>query len=538
MSPAIIRASSFDAANLPASPVRDAIDAARYENSLLDFIGFSWSLVEPMAFIPNWHIEAICDHLEACANWQINRLLINIPPRHMKSLAVNVFFPAWLWAQDPNPEHDPNYPYWIRANSWRGPGVKSVHLSYEGTLSTRDSRRCRDIITSAWYQRLWGHRVKLRGDQNQKTRFDNLCGGFRLATSEGGVMTGVGGDIIAFDDPHNVRDIGGNSKKREKTLRYWEEALPSRLNDQKHGVFIVVMQRVHEKDLSGHILAKEHGWTHLCLPALYEPKHPFPIRSTVKRISTGQNWTDPRQADEVLWPEKFPREDLDRIAKDESWSSHVAAGQLQQRPTAPEGAMFKRDLFSPRQPLGGDRLAFIEAGKLKVVRAWDLAWTDPVSGNDPDWTVGVLMGVSPEEIYYVLDVFRARLSPGQLEDAVMQMAAIDGRTCRIRIPEDPGAGKFVSYQLAKKLAGYDVFVERESGMGNKAQRAAPLLAQLEHRTVVICESPPPDGWNEAFIEEFCAFRPDMAHAHDDQVDATCAAFRACVRRPSWAMIAA
>jgi predicted phage terminase large subunit-like protein len=532
MKSTIIRATSLDAANLPS--VRDHIDAVRYENSLLDFIGASWRRIEPMGFKRNWHIEAICDHLEACANWQINRLLINLPPRHMKSLAVNVFFPAWIWAQDPNPDNDPNYLNWIHRDGWRGPGVRFMHLSYERTLSTRDSLKCRRIIAAPWYQRLWGHRVILRDDQNQKTRFDNLCGGYRLATSEGGVITGEGADIIAFDDPHNVRDIGGSSNlKREKTLRFWDEALPSRLDDQKHGVFIVIMQRVHENDLSGHILANEHGWTHLCLPAVYESKHPFPIRTTVKRKSTGEIWTDPRQEGEVLWPERFPREALNRIAKDESMSSHVAAGQLQQRPTAAEGGMFKRDLFSPRQPVG-DRFAFIEARKLKVVRAWDLAWTEPVIGNDPDWTVGVLMGVSPEEIYYVLDVFRDRLSPGKLEDAVMQMAAIDGPLCRIRLPEDPGAGKFVSHQLVKKLAGYDAFVEREGGLGNKAQRAAPLVAALEHRFVVLAEAP----WNHDFIEEFCAFRPDLAHKHDDQVDATCAAYRACVRRPVWTALAA
>jgi predicted phage terminase large subunit-like protein len=534
MKPAIIRATSLDAANLRASSVRDCIDAVRYEESLLEFTEAAWPLIEPMGFKPNWHIEAICDHLEAAANWQINRLLINVPPRHMKSLAVNVFLPAWVWAQDPNPDEDPSYRFSIRRNSWRGPGVRFMHLSYDSKLSTRDSLKCRRIIASSWYQRKWGRRVKLRADQNQKTRFDNLCGGHRLATSEGGIITGVGADIIAFDDPHNLQDIGGNSNvKLEATLRFWDEALPARLDDQKHGVFIVIMQRVHENDLSGHILAKEKGWTHLCLPAVYESKHPFPIRTTVKRKSTGEIWTDPRQEGEVLWPERFPREALNRIAKDESMSSHVAVGQLQQRPTAAEGGMFKRNLFSPRQPVG-DRFAFIEARKLKVVRAWDLAWTEPAIGNDPDWTVGVLMGVSPEEIYYVLDVFRARLSPGQLEDAVVQMAGIDGPLCRVRLPQDPGAGKFVSYQLAKKLAGYDVFVEREGGFGNKAQRAAPLVAALEHRFVVLAEA----KWNQDFIEEFCAFRPDMAHKHDDQVDATCAAFRACVRRPQWTMLAA
>lgn len=526
MKPAIVRATSFDVAS---RSVRNVIDAARYENSLSDFIGASWPLIEPMAFKRNWHIEAICDHLEACANWQIDRLLINVPPRHMKSLGANVFFPAWVWAQDPNPDGDPRYPFGIRRNSWRGPGVKFMHLSYESTLSTRDGVKCRQIISSPWFQRLWGHRFQLRDDQNQKTRFDNLRGGHRLSTSEGGVITGEGADIIVFDDPHNVRDIGGSSNvARETTLRFWDEALPSRLNDQSHGVFIVIMQRVHERDLSGHILANELGWTHLCLPAVCESKHPFPIRTTVKRKATGEIWADPRQEGETLWPERFPREALERIAKDQSMTSHVAAGQLQQRPTAAEGGLFKREWFEAKLP-AGDRFAFIAARRLQVVRAWDLAWTEPEDGKEPDWTVGCLMGYDSEStICYVLDVFRSRLSPAKLEDAVAQMAAIDGYSCRVRIPQDPGAGKFVAYQLAKKLIGYNVFVEPEHAP--KTQRAAPLAAACENKFVVLVEAP----WNQAFIEELCAFPHG---SNDDQVDAACAAFRACVRRPQWSGVA-
>jgi predicted phage terminase large subunit-like protein len=510
--------------------VRDRIDAVRYENSLLDFIGAAWPAIQPVAFKRNWHIEAICDHLEACANWQINRLLINMPPRHMKSLTANVFFPAWVWAQNPNPDNDPNYRLWIRPNSWRGPGVSFMHLSYESTLSTRDSVKCRQLITSPWYQRKWGHRFQLRGDQNQKTRFDNLCGGQRLATSEGGVITGEGAEMIVYDDPHNVLDVGGRSNvARENTLRFWDEALPSRLNEQQHGVFVVIMQRLHPDDLSGHILANELGWTHLCLPAVYEPNHPYPIRTRVKRKSTGEIWADPRREDEELWPERFPREALERIAKDQSMTSHVAAGQLQQRPAAAEGGMFKRDWFLVKQPMA-DRFSFVEARKLRLVRAWDLAWTDPEGGKEPDYTVGVLMAYdSTATIAYVLDVFRARLSPAKLEDAVMQMAAIDGTNCRIRIPQDPGAGKFVAYQLAKKLIGYDVVVEPEHA--SKALRAAPFAAACENRFVVLAEG----DWNNDFIEELCAFPNGK---NDDQVDAVCAAFRACVRRPTWTTLAA
>ena len=255
-------------------------------------------------------------------------------------------------------------------------------------------------------------------------------------TSEGGMITGEGADIVIFDDPHNVAGVSGASDvARQKTLRFWDEALPSRLNDQDRGVFIVIMQRVHERDLSGHILAHELGWTHLCLPALYEPNHPCRIRTTVKRKATGQTWSDPRKEGEPLWPARFSVAALKRIAKDEAMTSHVAAGQLQQRPTAREGGLFKRAWFD-------NPVKFAPEG-LRQVRAWDFAASIKIT-NDPDWTVGLLMGRHPiTQLLYVLDVIRKRLSPGERERIVRSTAIMDGEEVSIRIPRDPGgAGKF------------------------------------------------------------------------------------------------
>jgi predicted phage terminase large subunit-like protein len=502
----------------PAVIVRDQFDALRYESSLADFTAGAWHCVEPKRFQNSWHIDAICEHLEAAADWQINRgLLINIPPRHMKSLAANVFFPAWAWAQDPNPDKDPKHPFHVRKNSWRGPGVRFMHLSYDSTLSSRDGVKCRQVISSPWYQRLWGHRFQMRPDQNQKTRFDNLCGGHRISTSEGGMVTGEGADVIVFDDPHNVRDIGGASDlARETTLRFWDESLPTRLNDQERGVFIVIMQRVHERDLSGHILTNELGWTHLCLPAEYEPNHPFPFRSTVRRKATGEVWTDPRKQGEPLWPERFSREALRRIAKDEGMTSHMAAGQLQQRPTAREGGLFKREWFANpiRYP----------PSSLQLVRSWDFASSVEIS-SDPDWTVGLLMGLDPlTRVFYILEIIRARLTPGERERRVTSTAMIDGTEVRIRIPQDPGsAGKFEAHHFASMLQGYSISIEPEQG--TKEGRADPFAAQCEHGLVKLVEGP----WNKVFVEELCAF-PNGAH--DDQVDAAAAAFRALLRRRS------
>ena len=146
-------------------------------------------------------------------------------------------------------------------------------------------------------------------------------------------------------------------------------------------MFIVIMQRVHERDLSGHILTNEMGWTHLCLPAVHEPKHPHPMRTSVIRKSTGKVWNDPRKEGEALWPERFSLEALQRIAKDEGLSSHMAAGQLQQRPTAREGGLFRREWFANPVKFAPE--------SLQLVRAWDFASSVQLT-NDPDWTVGYL----------------------------------------------------------------------------------------------------------------------------------------------------
>lgn len=508
----------------PILSVREQIDAARDEASLFDFTKAFWPVVEPGPLVTNWHIEAICEHLEAVADRQVGRgLLINMPPRHMKSLSANVFFPAWVWAQDPNPDNDPDWTLQLQRDAWRGPGVKFMHLSYAAPLASRDSVKCRQIITHPTYQRLWGDRIHLQADQNQKTRFDNLQGGYRLSSSETGRITGEGGDIIVFDDPHNVHAL--SDANREATLLFWDEAMQSRLNDQQHGVFIVIMQRVHERDLSGHILATERGWTHLCLPAQYERNHPFPICTTVKRKATGEIWKDPRQENEPLWPARFPLESLDRIAKDQGMSSHVRAGQLQQRPTAREGGLFKRAWFA-------NPVQFVlNRDRLRLVRGWDTASSVDAT-SDPDFSVGVLLGQDPELLfYYVLDVIRGRYSPADLERVIKQTAIMDGPNTRIVIPKEPGSqsGFFASY-LAKQLAGFSVSMEREQG-GDKAWRAEPFAAQCENGMARIVQA----LWNQSYVDELCAF-PNGAH--DDQVDATSAAFRALLRHSSISAVGA
>jgi predicted phage terminase large subunit-like protein len=290
------------------------------KRSFKEFIRNSWQTIEPgRDFHDNWHIDAISEHLQAVVDGDIKRLIINIPPRHMKSISVAVALPAWTWSKCPE--------------------KRFLFASYAGSLSIRDSVKCRRLIDSRWYKEYFGDSFELTTDQNQKQRFENNKTGYRIATSVDGALTGEGGDIIVIDDPHNVREAE-SSTVREGVLDWWDQAMQTRLNDPKTGAFIIIMQRVHENDLTGHILANENDeWDHLCLPARYEIGHPSPTKSKLY-------FTDPRTKEgELLWPERIDEKTLQNLEK--SLGSYASAGQLQQRPMPKGGGILKAEWWVP-----------------------------------------------------------------------------------------------------------------------------------------------------------------------------------------------
>jgi predicted phage terminase large subunit-like protein len=336
-----------------------SIDKADCEESLCDFVQGGWKYIDPNPYVHGWHIEAIAEHLQAVADGDIRRLVINVPPRTSKSSIVSVAFPAWTWTQP------------IKSHT-SGAGVQFLFASYAQSLSIRDSTKCRRLVDSPWYKSRWGDRVQLTSDQATKIRFDNISGGYRLATSVGGALTGEGGSIIVVDDPHNAVEMDSDLV-RQNTLDWWDNSLSTRLNDPKKGAYIVIMQRLHEDDLTGHIMSKNsRNWTHLCLPMKYEwSRHSY----------TKIGWDDPRGLDEdgnalvivdessgdriavsseaqkildeeregvLLCPERFGSEEIFNL--ESSLGPYQSAGQLQQRPEPKGGGIFKRDWWQLWEP--------------------------------------------------------------------------------------------------------------------------------------------------------------------------------------------
>jgi hypothetical protein len=258
------------------------LKAEKARLSFLHFVIQAWPLLEPgTAFVDGIHTVAICLHLQAVTEGRIQNLIINVPPGHTKSLLTAVFWPAWMWIDNPE--------------------LRSLFSSYREELAIRDSVKCRRLITSDWYQRRWGDRYQTVEDQNQKNRFENDRPGYRVVVPMSG-GTGERGDIVVVDDPHSV-DQAESDAARISGIDWWNGTMSTRLNDFSRGHKTVVQQRLHETDLTGELLT-QGGCELLCLPAEFEPD---------RRCQTSV-WTDPRKiSGELLWPQKIDKAALDKL---------------------------------------------------------------------------------------------------------------------------------------------------------------------------------------------------------------------------------
>lgn len=457
---------------------------------LLGFVQEAWHILEPNAvFVNNWHIEAICEHLEAVTDGRITRLLVNVPPGSSKSMIVSVLWPAWEWG-----------PKGRRS-------LRYLTTSFNDSAVSRDSIKSRDLMLSDWYRALWPEVVLTRTGEK---RLGNSDTGSRVSVAFGS-LTGQRGDRFIVDDPHSTEGAESEADRLRAARRFIEGGT-NRLNDQMRSALVVIMQRLHADDISGQILKRRQPYVHLMIPMEFEEE---------RRCKTAIGWQDPRTRDgELLDPRRFPP---DAIRELKDMGSFAWAGQYQQRPTAREGGLFKRTWFSGKIVARND----VPRDGLSFVRAWDFAATRERPGKAPDWTAGVLMARRGRD-YYVFGVERMRESAGKVQDKVRECAELDSlkHSTTIRIPQDPGqAGVAQVESYVARLAGYRLKPMVTSGRGDKVARAQPLAIQAEFGHVYLVNDGDPseyvDDWIETFLDEVCTF---PAGSFDDQVDAAADAF--------------
>lgn len=464
---------------------------------LSGFVREAWHVLEPaQRYVHGWHVEAICQHLEAIT-WGrfleiglLNRLLANVPPGTMKSLLVSVFWPSWEWGP------------------CEMPSMRYLTTSYSEDYVKRDSRRMRDLVASDWYQRLWGDHVALV--RAGETSFANTRQGFREGMPFKS-LTGGRGDRVIIDDPHST-ETAESDAERARTTRIFRESVTSRLNDPERSAIIVIMQRLHANDVSGTIERLKLGYVHLMLPMEFEPD---------RRCRTAIGFEDPRtEPGELLFPERFSREvvERDKVAM----GSHAVAGQFQQRPTAREGGLFKRHWFD------GKIIQSAPKGT-RWVRHWDLAGTKRKESEAGARSCGVKLGRAPDGSFVVGHVVWIAERGSEVRKTVKLTAETDGQSVEISIPQDPGsAGKTVAEDYVSQLAGWTVRVSPETG--DKVTRAEPFSAQCEAGNVYLVEG----AWNEGYIDEICSF---PGGARKDAVDASSGAFGRLVGSRHYGMLA-
>ena len=462
------------------------------------FIKQCWPVVEPAkALIHNWHIDAIGDHLQAVAEGQIHRLLITVPPGHTKTLITSVAFSSWVWIDRPQ--------------------YRSIYASYASDLAIRDSVRCRALLKSPWYQETFKPEWRFAGDQDVKSRFENDRKGFRMAVGVNGEATGFRGHLVACDDPLNAREQHATAAL-EKVIFWWDQVMSSRLIDPANGAFVIIMQRLSERDLAAHVLCRG-GYEHLNLPTEFEPERCS--RTSLKDPHTGKSWCDPRtEPGELLFPQMYTAEVIAEAKID--LGAQGFAAQHQQRPAPAEGSMFKRNWWRFWTPEGANlpAIRFRDANNEEheavvvtvpkyveeQVQSWDCSFK---AVGKADFVAGHLWGRLGADAF-LLDRVHGRMNFTMTLDAIRNLSR-KWPGAEAKLIEDKANGTAVIQTLAHELTG----IIAVNPLDGKVSRAHAVTPRIEAGNVYL-PHPAFAPWVLDFIEEFAAFPNGR---YDDDVDA-------------------
>ena len=416
------------------------------------------------SFLPNWHLKALCWHLELVRLGHIRRLRIEVPPRSLKSVSASVAFPAFLLGRDPT--------------------RKIITASYSADLAAKHAADCRTVMLAPWYQRLFPY-TRISPAKNQESNYETTARGYRYATSIGGTLTGRGGDLLIIDDPLKPEDAMSEARREAANGWYSRTAL-SRLNNKAQNAIILVQQRLHIDDLAGYV-DQIDDWTVLRLPAIAE---------TDESIAIGAEQVHVRRAGELLHPDREPLHVLESLQR--ALGSATFSAQYQQRPVPADGEVVRWAWFQ----------RFVEpppSVQMTIYQSWDTA-SKPDEHHD--FSVCTTWGAVADRLY-LLDVDRARRDFPSLKRRVVELA----RHWKPRsiIIEDKGSGTSLIQQLRTEHNGTPyptAFMPKE----DKITRLHAASARIEAGHVWLPEGA---AWMGDLQTELAAFPQGR---HDDQVD--------------------
>ena len=448
--------------------LNDAEFAALLRARLTFFIERAFGHLNPeIPYLPNWHIDLIAAKLEAVQAGTIRRLIINVPPRSLKSLAVSVAFPAWVLGHDP--------------------AKQIICASYGQDLSDKFAADCRNVMTSDWYWRLFGPR--LAAGRPSLADLRTLKGGGRYATSVGGPLTGRGGDMIVIDDPLKP-DQALSDVERQNVNNWFDNTLMSRLNDKEKGAIVIIMQRLHLDDLVGHVV-EQGGWEVVSLPAIAEKEEIFVYESAMGRK------TVVRHVGDLLHPARESRETLQVLQA--VLGEYNFSGQYQQSPVPLGGGLVKFDWIRYYEPYD------VPEKFDQILQSWDTANKETELS---DFSVGTTWGIKGE-VRYLLYVLRQRMNFPDLKRAVLEL--IREYRPDVVLIEDKASGTQLIQELRNAGISSIKEVKPES---NKVMRMNAQTGAFEGGFVRLPRKAP---WLDAYLSELTTFPKGR---YDDQVDST------------------